>query len=345
MYENIAFFITFVVCKIKLMKKILFLVCLVTVVMLFAACTTLRTITYDRLQAADINYPEQVRKVGVVNFMPVHDADAEQADRLPFMREGDGKLVTDKLAQQIAATHYFEEVVVCDSVFQQDGKWANGEVPQGLVDSLGKELGVDVLFAMEHVYIQFKEGTLFAPALMATVPAVDAVITPLLTIYLPGREKPLFTVSKSDSIAWEMTPMLSYEQVMKDASEYAATIPMSYLLPYWKTMERVYFDGGNVDMRDAGVYVRESNWEDASLLWRKVYDQKKGKAKMRAAFNLAVYSEVQDDYEQASTYLDEALSLTEEGSWERALILHYQVMLQEQAHKNNLLKIQMKRFE
>ena len=104
MYENIAFFITFVFCKIKLMKKILFLICLVTVVMLFAACTTLRTITYDRLQAADINYPEQVRKVGVVNFMPVHDADAEQADRLPFMREGDGKLVTDKLAQQIAAT-------------------------------------------------------------------------------------------------------------------------------------------------------------------------------------------------------------------------------------------------
>lgn len=310
-----------------------------------SSCVSLQPIAYERLQAADISYPEQVRKVGVVNFMPVHDADAEQTDRLPFMREGDGKLAVDKLAQEIAATHYFEEVVVCDSVFQQDSKWGNENVPQGLVDSLGKELGVDVLFAMERVHIQFKEGSIYVPELMATVPAVDAVITPLLTIYLPGREVPLFTVSKSDSIAWEITPTLSYEQVMKDASEYAATIPMSYLLPYWKTMERFYFDGGNVDMRDAGVYVRESNWEDASLLWQKIYNQKKGKAKMRAAFNLAVYSEVKDDFGQAESYLQEALSLTEEDSWEQTLMLYYQAQLQEQAHKNKLLKIQMKRFE
>ena len=42
---------------------------------------------------------------------------------------------------------------------------------------------------------------------------------------------------------------------------------MQNLLPYWVEVERYYYDGGNVEMRDAGVFVREESWEEAAALW------------------------------------------------------------------------------
>ena len=98
-------------------------------------------------------------------------------------------------------------------------------------------------------------------------------------------------------------------------------------------------------MRDAGVYVREQNWEEASVLWKNIYDKKKGKAKMRAAYNLAVYSEMKDDFEYAKEYLATACALADEGSWEHQLILFYQMKLEEERKKNLRLNVQMKRFE
>lgn len=44
-------------------------------------------------------------------------------------------------------------------------------------------------------------------------------------------------------------------------------------------------------MRDAGVYVRENNWDSAFELWKQIYDKGKGRQKMRAAFNIGLYYE------------------------------------------------------
>jgi hypothetical protein len=186
---------------------------------------------------------------------------------------------------------------------------------------------------------------MFIPELYATVPAVDGVVTSVVRAYLKQREEPLFTIQKTDTLCWELTPKLTFGDVVKDVSRYAATMPIRNLLPYWSEIERFYFDGGNFEMRDAGVYVREQNWEEASVLWKNVYDKKKGKAKMRAAYNLAVYSEMKDDFEYAKEYLATACALADEGSWEHQLILIYQLKLEEERKKNLRLNVQMKRFE
>ena len=66
---------------------------------------------------------------------------------------------------------------------------------------------------------------------------------------------------------------------------------------------------------------------------------------MRAAYNLAVYSEMKDDFEVAKGYLDAAYALAKEGSWEQQLILFYQMKMEEERQKNQRLSVQMKRFE
>ena len=98
-------------------------------------------------------------------------------------------------------------------------------------------------------------------------------------------------------------------------------------------------------MRDAGIYVRELNWEAAAELWKKVYDQKQGKQKMYAAFNLSLYHETMDEYDRAKEYLETAFKMSKEGTTERTLIQHYYAQLEDLSKKNEKLQLQMKRFE
>lgn len=315
---------------------------LLLVLCLFSACTTLQTISFERLQAADVSYPDQVRTVGVINYAP---QDKQERDSILGLWNGDGKVTVESLAREIAATDYFNQVVVCDSALRPVGMGNEEILPMSQADSLIQALGVDMLFAVEQVRIELKEGSLFHTELMVDVPAVDGVITPLVRAYVSGRNAPLFSISKTDTICWVVSPELTFGQIMQEASDFAATLPVSYLLPHWKEMNRYYFDGGNMEMRDAGVYIREQNWEGAAALWQKLHDGRKGKVKMRAAYNLALNYELQGDYERAKEYLDTALSLASEGSWEHQLIEYYRLQLDEQARDNRMLQIQMKRFE
>lgn len=86
------------------------------------------------------------------------------------------------------------------------------------------------------------------------IDAVDGIISPIVRVYIPNRDKPLFVVAKQDTISWEIEPALSDRKIVKEASEYAASIPVEHLLPHWDEVARFYYDGGNIEMRDA-VYI------------------------------------------------------------------------------------------
>lgn len=327
------------------MKKIVFATVLTA--WLFSACTTLQTFSFERLQAADVSFPEQVKHIGIVNNMSVMDWDDQSVDYASGLLEGDGKVATEALAQGIAETGYFAQVVICDSAIRPKGSVVdeNWVLPQEKADSLMEALGVDMLLSIERVQIQLKESSLFLPEVMMDVPAIDGVVAPLVRAYAPGRSAPLYAVSKADTICWELTPELTYNQMVKDASEHAASLAVAHIIPHWEEVHRYYFDGGNVNMRDAGVYVREQNWEAAAGLWQELYDGRKGKVRMRAAYNLALYAEMQNDLERAKEYLETAASLAKEDSWESQLILFYQLQLEELTKQSQRLKLQMKRFE
>lgn len=321
------------------MKKLFNLTVWLGCSLLLTACTTLEYASYDRLQAAEISFPDAIRNVGVVNYVPAVSGD----DLAKGLFEGDGVVAAETFAGHLASADYFDNVVICDSALRTQEM--SDILPRAMADSLIQALDVDLLFVWERIGVEVGEGSIFLQELMSTVPTVDAVVTPVVRCYAYGRQSPLYSLNKSDTVSWELSPSLTYGQLLKDVSEYAGSMPVTYLLPHWKTLERCYFMGGNLEMRDAGTCIRENDWDGAADLWLQLYNRKKGKSKMRAAFNLAVYSEIQEDYEQAYRYLEEALTLVDEDSYEWRLIQHYRIQLKEQADQYGRLKIQMNRFE
>ena len=80
---------------------------------------------------------------------------------------------------------------------------------------------------------------------------------PVLRAYIPSRVMPVVTISKVDSLLWDLNPTLSDHDVVNEASQHTGFTLVNQLVPHWKSVERIYFDGGNPDMRDAAVSLRE----------------------------------------------------------------------------------------
>jgi hypothetical protein len=200
-----------------------------------------------------------------------------------------------------------------------------------------------MLFSVERVRIEVKKSANMSNLLYP--PTIDGIISVVMRAYVPNRDTSMLTVTRKDTIFWESGPELTFTQIVKESSGYVAQMLVPYLIPSWKEDIRFYFDGGNADMRDAGFYVREHDWSEAYPLWKKLYDSKKGKQKMRAAFNLALYHEVQDDLEQAQAYLNEAMGMVGEDSPEYVVLEFYHRQLREQIKQNQQLRMQMQRFE
>ena len=324
------------------MKKIVFAILAVVLKALLPSCAVLKPISYERLQGTDVNFPEQVRTVGVVNCLP-DLPNRVWVDDVQNSYEGEGQLTAESLAQGMAETRYFDQVVICDSAYVPSD--VNVGLSYGQMDSLIRSLDVDMLFTVERVLLEMSTDKVWFPELMQRIPVLRVGVTPLVGAYKKDRERPLFKVCKTDTIYWELPLESDLNEVVRSASEYAGTIPLKYMLPYWEEVHRCYFDGGSAEMRDAGIYVREQDWDAAAELWRTVCSKKKGRYKLHAAYNLTLYHEMRDEFEQAKECLEMAYGLSKEGSFEYSLIKAYALQLEEQMLKNQRLQIQMKRFE
>ena len=198
---------------------------------------------------------------------------------------------------------------------------------------------------------------------------IDLLAQPTVKIYVPNRIRPMLTITPSDSIFWEEygnTPayvenhMIKEEQMLKEASEFAGTIPVKHLLPYWTSATRQLYANGSVYMRDAIIYVRENSWDKAFNLWQQAFETSKSdRKKMYAAHNIAVYHEMKDDIPEAEKWALKAQELArkvekiddeKKGKQDLSRIPNYVMIslylvdLQKRMNGLSTLNMQMSRF-
>ena len=109
------------------MKKVFRIGCILGMVVLFSACTTLQYFSFERLQAADVSFPEQVRSVGVVNGVPSSSG-------------GDGKVAAEAFAEEIAAAHKNADIHIHD-LSMLTGYCAGWSLKQLIQEGLGGVTG------------------------------------------------------------------------------------------------------------------------------------------------------------------------------------------------------------
>lgn len=311
---------------------------------MLSSCTSVRMLSFDELVPAKLNFPPDVRTVAVVNNMP--DVPVPQEGMLTLGElNADGKFSAEALATSLADSKYFSEVVICDSALHPKEK-ERMALSQEEIRTLSDNLGADLIFSLDRVVLHTAKEDVFYPDMALVWQAVEMKATPVLSIYMPSREKPLHVLALTDSVYVDVAGLSSDKQLMEEGGRMAAGILTQQLVPYWKTVERTYFGGGCVEMRDAEVCVRENDWEGARKLWMTLYEcHKKGSLKMKAAFNTALSYEMAGDLKQAAAWLEKAERLLKPENSEKRLVGFYKEQLQERMETMSRLNLQMSRFD
>lgn len=326
------------------MKKIYLLaICLAGV--LLASCSSIRMFSYDQLMPSVVNYPESVRKVGIVNNLPARQRPAN--DKLTIGDvQADGKIAAEAFAEAVANANYFDETLISDSLVNTGRGIGNVRtLSASQVSNLAASMGVDMLFSLDNFEVVTSRKVVMDWEL-GPVEVLSADVKPLVHVYLPGKEGPLYAVSKSDSLYFYLTRTLSDRSVVEGVSKNAVLPLVDYLLPHWRNAERCYFDGGSVEMRDAGVWAREGDWAEARNLWQKVFDNagKNNRKKMRAAFNIALSYEMEGAPDKGVEWLKKAENLNTTDVKDLEMLKWYKKELTQRTDELNKLGVQMLRF-
>lgn len=352
-------------------------------ILTLSSCQSLEQISIDYLQAADLSFPSQLRKVAVVNNtgnMPDNklitqteklEENLPEISRANTYTNGDPRIAAESLAEEIANQNYFDEVVICDSALRVNDKLPReNTLSAEEVSQLASNLGVDLIIAMENLQIKATKTIRYLPDFNCYQGTVDVKVYPTVRVYLPGRSTPMNTLHPSDSIFWEefgssvtetAARIIPEKQMLQEAAEFAGTVPVKHLVPIWKRGTRYLYTGGSVHMRDAAIYARENSWDEAYGLWLQSFEASKSdKKKMRAAFNIAVYYEMKDSLAKAEEWAEKARQLAKKTETKNSsvqlqpninempnyyLASMYLAELKERNSQLPKLKMQMSRFE
>ena len=313
---------------------------------LLASCATADVLTIDQLKPAEMNFPVEIRQVGVVDNMPGR-AKMPSNELVLGVVKGERVAATEALAGALADRKYFDQVVICDSALQQTDAYdpVNPMLSVDDVRSLTDDLGVDMLVSFDGLWVETAKKQMKYPGWDAPFPVIQATVTPIVRLYLPGRKQPLHTVALTDSIFWDLSTPVSERIILKEATQLAVLKVSDYLVPRWEPVERIYYSGGSVEMRDAAVYIREGDWQEAQKTWKELYNRlRKGKAKFRAAYNIALSYEMTGDIKKAQEWIQNAEQYAAPNSQEEQIVKQYARVLTQRISEVVSLKSQMNRF-
>lgn len=299
------------------------------------SCQSLEQISIDYLQPATLCFPDQIRKVAVVNNMshtpdnkltPQYEkpgANPSVLSRATAIANANARTATEVLAEEMAHHNYFDVVMICDSALRAKDKIAReSTLTQEEVRQLSVDLNADMLIAIENLPFKATKTVRYLPEFNCFQGTAEAKTTPVIRIYLPELSRPMNTITPTDSLLWQefgaspeeaASYLPSDSEILKGVAEYAGFIVARHLVPTWDKGTRIIYTNGSVAMRDAAVYVREDEWDKASHLWEQSFKESKNKKKkMKAAYNLAVYHEMKDRLSEAQQWAEKAHQLAKE---------------------------------
>jgi len=138
---------------------------------------------------------------------------------------------------------------------------------------------------------------------------MDSQIWPTLRIYSADELQRPKVIRSQDSLYWEVyhssvngaaAAFPSMNLCYKDLIAYNIDKITQQLLPSVEKVSRFYYYGNDINLREAARYVSLERWDDAAEIWKYVYSVEKSKKKKAySAANLALYNELNDNFDKA----------------------------------------------
>lgn len=262
----------------------------------FTSCTELLYLNIEQMVPPEIMPKQMARSVGVVsNFSP---SNVIVVDKETLILPCDADSVKEHLALLFAEACILDRVVVLDSLLYPEDSTRPHLLEQDEVNALCQQLDVEMLYSLEYACVTVNTAP---QGIMRPVNAYICIRT-----YLPDtEEQPGSSSSYKKMIEYMASNPNAVRAKMDQAPQVLAETALAPYLPSWKERERVfYYDRLSYSLREAQVYVKENNWEEAAREWQLLTDSRHRPYRYMGYYNLALYHEMTDHIDQAIASLD-----------------------------------------
>jgi len=165
-------------------------------------------------------------------------------------------------------------------------------------------------------------------ALFNRIGNLKIYLSALFRVYDPERKHLIEKYHYNDTIFWESEGRYLLSAIRnlpskKDAvSEAAYWSGFNYgerFIPKWEEVDRFYYTRGHSKLREAAILIREDKWLDAAKIWKVLAYGPDKKVASRAALNMALVSEMNDNLDAALNWARKSYFLDKKESVEQYL--------------------------
>jgi hypothetical protein len=314
-------------------------------------------------EPAPVTVPTYVKSVGVINrSIPTDETKVfDEIDKV-FTLEGvdldrDGALEAIRgLSDELLNNNRFTEVKTLNDIDFRTSRLENFPTPLSweIVGQICQETGTNALFSLEKfdtdTRVSYSANKVNIETPLGSIPGIEhqadmeTTVKTGWRIYEPVGKSILDEYLESESIANSgrgINPLVAAKaltgrkEAVRQVSSKAGQNYAFRILPYKIRVYRDYFVKGSDNFKTARRKAQMGQWDEAGELWKKETGNHKMKIAGRAAYNMAILSEINGDVDEALNWARKAW-----GDYNVKLALDYVRILENRQYKSNVLEQQ-----
>lgn len=330
---------------------------------LVSSCASYEVLNIEVLKPAKHTFQPEIKSVVLVdNSVPYRGKDVHKVKTLTSKFSVDtiyadnfSTLSLNALKEELQVRMFFDSVYLHPDRLKHDDRLTNRALSWRQVDDLCKQYNAQAVIAFEKDIYNTKiqvDPSYYTNNLYGYLDASGVI---LWRAYNNLNQKLIYKETQLDTISWDAVGS-NIEQIarqlptikasLEELAIYLGARAADYATPIWEPQSRGYYATGNFHFLQASEFVRKQEWGEAVKIWKYAFDISKKKTKARAAYNLALASEMLDDYESAKYWLDrgiEALNSTSGSSAaiDKKRIISYSIYMSKRIKEMQELKQQI----
>lgn len=341
------------------MKK--FIILLIPFV-LIVSCKT-QHLYLNVLEPAPVTIPAYIEKVGIIDrTMPTDESKPADVVEKIITLEGpdldrDGAKESIKgLAEELKTNGRFTEVKTLDDIDFRTPETLLFPTPLTweIVDRICNEKGIDALFALEKfdtdTHISYSKRNVSIKTPLGNVPGVEhqanmeTIVKTGWRIYDPsGRvlldqfinQSSIVSTGKGINPVVAAAALLGRKDAVNQVSYKAGREYALRILPFTLRVMRDYYVKGTNNFRIAMRKARTGKWGEAGELWNMETTNPSRKIAGRAAYNMAIISEINGDLDAALAWAQKSYE-----DYNNRLAIRYVRILENRKYKTDVLREQ-----
>lgn len=312
------------------MKNVFF-----ALLILSMGCQTTNIVTMSVIEPAPVELPSSMQKIGIINRSLPSDKDrlldkvdkVLTAEGVNLDKEGAEASVLG-LKEELERNNKLTQVVVLD--IEQIEAPAFGTFPNqlswNLVNEICSDHNLDGLFLLEfydtdaNVTYSSRQVNLPTPV-GVTVPGLEHQASVYTTIKTGWRiydnngknlidefliTEQITTMGKGINPIEAAKAITGRKEAVKNSSYHIGKEYALSILPYSTRVKRDYYVKGTNNFKIAKRKAQTGNWDGAAALWLKETENSKAKVAGRAAYNMAIISEINGELDTAIDWAKKA---------------------------------------